>query len=416
MKVADFMHKPLITVQPTDPVRTVVKAIFNIRVGGVPVVKNKKLLGIVTESDILSKLFPSVEDFMEDFAHSSDFESMESKFDELLSQPVSAIMNKSVKSVKPPTPLLRAQSTMLIHEIGRLPVVNDDGELVGIISHGDIFRALVGSEIPYDDTEEFRDWLAHHYDFVERWEWRLTPEISSLEALFKKRSVKNIADVICGTGEHAINFAKKDYLVSAFDDSLRMLKIAKGKTKELSETVLKNLHFIEGGYLETLKQNTNFFDAVIIMGNGLPYESNDWKKILKLAYDSTRTDGVIVIQLANFKKVLELQQGQAEFRIAPSAISPKQQYSFLFFYQPVPENKKMLLSTMSILSFDGRRWIHASLSSTPIARLEKADIVGQLKKTGFKNITTFGSDLTQPMFRNQFDANRHHWLNVVAKK
>ena len=47
------------------------------------------------------------------------------------------------------TPLMRALSIMLANSISSLPVVNDNGYLVGIISQGDIFRALAGTEIPF---------------------------------------------------------------------------------------------------------------------------------------------------------------------------------------------------------------------------------------------------------------------------
>jgi len=36
---------------------------------------------------------------------------------------------------------------MLAHKIGRLPVVDNRGHLIGIISKGDIFKALVGNRL-----------------------------------------------------------------------------------------------------------------------------------------------------------------------------------------------------------------------------------------------------------------------------
>src|SRR3989338_7313189 len=162
MKVADFMRTSVVCVQADEPISNVVKLIFNLGIKSLPVVKNKKLVGIVTEEDVLTKLFPSVKDFMEDRSAAFDFEGMEANLVALMTKPVKSIMNSKPKNVQPDTPMMKAQSTMILHKFSHLPVINDDKNLVGIISQGDIFRALVGQEIPYDDNEEYHACLSQH--------------------------------------------------------------------------------------------------------------------------------------------------------------------------------------------------------------------------------------------------------------
>ncbi len=51
-KVAVFMTEAPITATPTDPLEKVVLSMRRIKVGGIPVTENDKLVGIITESDI----------------------------------------------------------------------------------------------------------------------------------------------------------------------------------------------------------------------------------------------------------------------------------------------------------------------------------------------------------------------------
>ncbi len=53
LSLADLMIRDPITVHPEDELEVAAKAIYNYKIGGIPVVKGKKLVGIITESDIL---------------------------------------------------------------------------------------------------------------------------------------------------------------------------------------------------------------------------------------------------------------------------------------------------------------------------------------------------------------------------
>lgn len=79
MKVADIMQRSLTCVSGETPLKDVARMIFSLGISGVPVVKGNKLLGIVTEQDILSKMYPSLQELAEDYVHARDFESMEKK-------------------------------------------------------------------------------------------------------------------------------------------------------------------------------------------------------------------------------------------------------------------------------------------------------------------------------------------------
>lgn len=56
---------------------------------------------------------------------------------------VDKVMTRKVMSVAPETPILDAAETMLEHKVSGLPVVDDIGKLVGIVTESDIFRMLI---------------------------------------------------------------------------------------------------------------------------------------------------------------------------------------------------------------------------------------------------------------------------------
>lgn len=145
MKVNEVMSKKVVTTTADASIKEVSKIVFSKKIQAVPVVDGKgKLLGIVAESDILAKMYPSQREFVEDFTSASDFEEMEDKLRQVFKLKVKDIMNKSVICTYPDAPLLKAASKMMIKRVGRLPVIDrESGKLLGIISKGDVIRAIV---------------------------------------------------------------------------------------------------------------------------------------------------------------------------------------------------------------------------------------------------------------------------------
>ncbi|HZQ29459.1 MAG TPA: CBS domain-containing protein, partial [Patescibacteria group bacterium] len=83
MRVAEIMNKQVEFVTTETPVIDVSSLIFGRSINGVPVVENKKLVGFITERDILQKFFPKVSEYVEDPFREGNFETMEEKVDEI---------------------------------------------------------------------------------------------------------------------------------------------------------------------------------------------------------------------------------------------------------------------------------------------------------------------------------------------
>lgn len=134
MKVGDKMTKEVVTISPKEGVTVAKHILDEKRIRHLPVVSAGKLVGIITDRDIRRNL-PSP-------ATSLEIHEIAYLLDKLQ---VQMVMTREVVSVTPETSIEAAASLLLAHKIGGLPVL--DGErLVGIITEGDLLRALLERE------------------------------------------------------------------------------------------------------------------------------------------------------------------------------------------------------------------------------------------------------------------------------
>ena len=72
---------------------------------------------------------------------------MEKNIKPVLIKRVKDVMSKHTISIHIDEPLLKAESIMKLHNISRLPVVDSNQRLLGVISKVDIFKALVNRKL-----------------------------------------------------------------------------------------------------------------------------------------------------------------------------------------------------------------------------------------------------------------------------
>ncbi len=417
MKVADIMSSEVDFVTTDTNVIEVCRLIFGRGINGVPVCKDKKVVGFITERDILAKFYPSMQDYVEDPVHMGDFEGMEGKISEILSLKAEKLMTKNPTTVTPVTPVLKAQSLMFLRKVGRLPVINEKGNLVGIISNGDIFRTVVGKKIPYVEDEEYHDWLSRHYDLIVSWEERLGHEIPDLISLFNKNKIKKIWDVGSGTGEHAISLARKGFHVVGLERSSLMFQSSKSKWDKLPEEVKKRVEFIHGNYIDIIQNGPTDFEAAIFMGNAFPHNPSDYKKLLEvISKNLSSRNAIMVFQIVNYEKVFKTNKRLQDFNIGKAKLNKDNEYAFLEFYDPAKESGELLTLNMAIFAFNGKRWMPRAFNNTPIANIDKNNISSLLNKNGFKKASVFGGMLLGSLFKDPFDPVKNDWLNVVARR
>lgn len=417
MKVADVMSRQVEFVRPNDKVEKVALLIFGRNINGIPVCEGRKLVGMITERDILKKFFPTVSELIEDSVHETNFEEMEEKAATIMSLPVSKIMSTKLTIVKSDTPLLRAQSLMSVRDVGRLPVVDGEGRLIGIVSKGDVFRSLIGEKILFTENEDYNDFLSKTYYSTIDWEDRLKKEIPDLVKLLEKHKVKTVLDVGCGTGDYSIELAKRGYTVVGTDRSAAMISEANRRKVGLSSKNYGNVHFWHKDTEDFLYEMDIKYDAILIMGNALSHNPENYRHLIKRMADSLTSNGIMVFQTTNFEKVLKTRKRIWNVNFVPVVDEPVKEYCFIQFYDK-PQLGKTILKTFAILASDGTRWKWLGIRNSQMAYTSVERLSEILKNEGLGNIQTFGGAFDgrhwDYLFRKPFDPLESDWLNVVA--
>jgi len=122
-QLAMLMHRDLPTVGPKDPVETAAK-IFCLRsVRHLPVVEKNRLVGIVTPTDLLA--------VVEKRGYA---------------QPVETVIKSTCVPIYEDSPLVVALVTLKVSKTSALPVLDEKGRLVGILTDRDIFNSSLVNE------------------------------------------------------------------------------------------------------------------------------------------------------------------------------------------------------------------------------------------------------------------------------
>jgi len=147
LKVRDIMSKEPLTVAPELTVTEAARLMVDNRVGALPVLEDGKLIGIVTEGDLIMqdvKLeFPTYLHLIDGFVlYPPATARFESELRKAVAANVRAVMTTEPITVQVDSSVEDAATLLVEREVSRLPVL--DGEtLVGVVSKSDIVRSLL---------------------------------------------------------------------------------------------------------------------------------------------------------------------------------------------------------------------------------------------------------------------------------
>ncbi|MGH8417373.1 MAG: CBS domain-containing protein [Pseudomonas sp.] len=125
LKLKDEQHRVPHTIGPNQMVIEAITLMANKNIGAVPVVRDGKVVGIVSERDYVRK--------------------MELKGRASVGTPISDIMTHDVKTVDSHRTVGECMKIMTDHRLRHLPVV-DDGQLVGLLSIGDLVKEAIAEQ------------------------------------------------------------------------------------------------------------------------------------------------------------------------------------------------------------------------------------------------------------------------------
>jgi acetoin utilization protein AcuB len=133
MRVEKWMARKVITLKPSDSLSTAIHLMKEKKIRRIPIVNEAgKLVGIVSDRD-LKDVSPSR-------ATTLDIWELHYILDKLK---LGDVMTKKPYTVSPETPIEKAALLMMEKKVEGLPVLDGKGQLVGILTEGDVFRALV---------------------------------------------------------------------------------------------------------------------------------------------------------------------------------------------------------------------------------------------------------------------------------
>ena len=120
--VSDVMTTRPRAVTPNTPVTQVAELMRDEDVGAIPVVQDDQLVGMVTDRDIVVRAV----------AQGKDPRGM----------PAAEVSSRELVTVDPDQDLSDALQLMAQHQVRRLPVVDRDNHLVGVVSQADVAREV----------------------------------------------------------------------------------------------------------------------------------------------------------------------------------------------------------------------------------------------------------------------------------
>ncbi|NJL88646.1 MAG: CBS domain-containing protein [Coleofasciculaceae cyanobacterium SM2_1_6] len=145
--VAEIMTRDPIAVTPSTPLKEAIQLLAERRISGLPVVDEQgKLVGIISETDLMWQETgaekPPYVMVLDSIIYLQNPLKYDQEIHKALGQTVGEVMTSHVISIHPDKSIRDATQILQQKKIHRLPVLDEAGKLVGILTRGDIIRAM----------------------------------------------------------------------------------------------------------------------------------------------------------------------------------------------------------------------------------------------------------------------------------
>jgi len=231
LKIEQVMTKEVFTVGPDDTLRHLKDVLRINRISGTPVLRNGELVGIISIENVIKALEAGEID-----------------------APVAEKMTLDVQTVFADETVMQAVNKFGRFGFGRLPVVNRDGKLVGMLTQGDIARGMLRQlEIDYHEEEIHRYRASHIFEDI----------ISDQTGLILRYNVRPRDFSHCG--EAASRLKRALERLGATPNIVRRIAVASYE----AETNLV-IHATNGGQLTAEIQPERIRIVAIDNGPGIP--------------------------------------------------------------------------------------------------------------------------------------------------
>lgn len=149
--VAEVMTPSPITVKPETPLKEAIALLVEHKISGMPVVSEKgELVGVLSESDLMWQETgvepPPYIMILDSIIYLQNPSRYEKEIHKALGQTVADVMSEKPITINSTETVKQAAQLLHQKQIRRLPVVNEEKEVIGIITQGDIIRAMAEEE------------------------------------------------------------------------------------------------------------------------------------------------------------------------------------------------------------------------------------------------------------------------------
>jgi len=148
--VRQVMTTDVLTFRPADTVEAAARALSERRLGGAPVVDDDRIVvGLIEDDDLIvqdTRLhLPTVISVFGAYLElPSSLRHFEADLRKAVGATVSDVMDADAPTCRPEDTLETIATGLHERNASRMAVVDDDGRLIGIVSRGDLVRAIVG--------------------------------------------------------------------------------------------------------------------------------------------------------------------------------------------------------------------------------------------------------------------------------
>ena len=145
--VAEIMTTDPVTVSPKTSLQEAIQILADRKISGLPVIDDRgQLVGIISETDLTWQATgveaPPYVMFLDSVIYLQNPTKHNQEVHKALGQTVEDAMSKDPTTVKKSQLVREAAQIMHDKKVRRLPVVDDDSKLIGIITQGDVIRMM----------------------------------------------------------------------------------------------------------------------------------------------------------------------------------------------------------------------------------------------------------------------------------
>ena len=220
------------------------------------------------------------------------------------------------------------------------------------------------------------------YDLLVDWSKRLANELPLLRKLFQEVQAKQILEIACSSGMHAIALAEEGYSVTGTDIDEGMIEIAKERAEEQEHKI----EFVVGDFNDPNLELKGNFDAIFSLGNAIPLiaKHSSYDEVFARVFSLLKPGGVFFAHGLNFEKQ---RSGWSKPRIVKTE---EFEHFFVRRFEAKPEEYQIEIMHMFRPTDKPGDWLLESDWSL-LKRVNREQLRSSLLSQGFDDIRFLGN-------------------------